>query len=65
MDLGTMGIPRDVARQNSFANFLFSSDSKIGPGDYNPNSMVTMKKAPVTTFKPEPVIEKPAMQQHS
>lgn len=59
MDLGTMGIPREVAHQNMASNFLFSSNSKIGPGDYNPDSSVIQKKAPAVTFRPPTGSAKP------
>lgn len=37
MDLGTMGIPREVAHMKALNNPLFASDNKVGPGDYDPN----------------------------
>jgi len=35
-ELGTMGIPREVAAFRNESNFLFQGGNKIGPGDYNP-----------------------------
>lgn len=46
-----MGIPREVAHHNAQQNFLFHSDSKAGPGDYNPETSLTSKKAPTHCFK--------------
>lgn len=34
MDLGTMGIPREVARLNQQGNFLYTSSNPLGPGEY-------------------------------
>ena len=34
MDLGTMGIPREVAQLNQQNNVLFTSSNNLGPGDY-------------------------------
>lgn len=33
-DLGTMGIPREVARLDQQSNFLYTSGNPLGPGDY-------------------------------
>ena len=38
MDLGTMGIPREVAHLNQHQNVLFNTENKLGPGDYQPNA---------------------------
>jgi len=35
-DLGTMGIPREIAAYRNDSNFLFQAGNKMGPGDYNP-----------------------------
>ena len=37
MELGTMGIPREVASLNQRNDVLFTSANKLGPGDYQPN----------------------------
>ena len=50
MDLGSMGIPRDIARLNANQNFLHTTANPIGPGDYSPNLDSTFKKAPVVGF---------------
>jgi hypothetical protein len=52
MDLGTMGIPREIAHQNFGSNFLFSSNTKVGPGDYNPDTSIIEKRAPAISFRP-------------
>ena len=50
MDLGTMGIPREVAHMRTSNNPLFSSDCKAGPGDYDPSINLTGKNAPKVGF---------------
>jgi hypothetical protein len=35
-DLGTMGIPREIALLRNDSNFLFQANNNLGPGDYNP-----------------------------
>jgi hypothetical protein len=55
MDLGTMGIPREIAHQNFGSNFLFSSSTKVGPGDYNPDTSIIEKRAPAISFRPPSV----------
>ena len=35
-DLGTMGIPRDVAQQRANVNFLFLNSNDPAPGSYDP-----------------------------
>lgn len=50
MDLGTMGIPREVAQLDQKQNVLFTSNNHLGPGDYQPNIENVLKKAPVVGF---------------
>ena len=50
MDLGTMGIPREVAHMRVSNNPLFASDSKVGPGDYDPSMNLIGKNAPKVGF---------------
>ena len=50
MDLGTMGIPREVAHMRVNNNPLFHSDNKAGPGDYDPNVNAIAKNAPSIGF---------------
>lgn len=45
-----MGIPREIAHRNAGQNFLFSSGSKAGPGDYDPDTSLVTKKAPAIKF---------------
>ena len=57
-DLGTMGIPREVAQLNQNNNVLFTSANKLGPGEYTPEAENVMKKAPVISFGKLPVNNK-------
>ena len=57
-DLGTMGIPREVAQLNQNNNFLFNSANRLGPGEYTPDAENVMKKAPVISFGKLPVNNK-------
>ena len=50
MDLGTMGIPREVAQLNQNENFLFNTNNILGPGDYQPMTEISTKKSPVVGF---------------
>ena len=50
MDLGTMGIPREVAQQNQQNNFLFNSGSALGPGEYQPQPEKVLPKVPAASF---------------
>ena len=50
MELGTMGIPREVAQLNQQNDFLFNSANKLGPGDYRPHDEQVYHKAPVVGF---------------
>ena len=50
MDLGTMGIPREVAQMSQQNNFLFNSANKLGPGDYAVDETATIKRAPIASF---------------
>jgi len=52
MDLGTMGIPREISHLRSNANFLFSSDNQVGPGDYDVKNQMTQKSSPKIGFSP-------------
>lgn len=47
------------------SNFLFSSECKIGPGDYNPNASILQKKSQAVTFRPPSVDSKPLITQHN
>ena len=50
MDLGTMGIPREVARNDQNQNFLWTSANPLGPGDYQPDTQTTMPRSPAASF---------------
>lgn len=50
MDLGTMGIPREVAQLNQQNNFLFNSNNQLGPGDYQPMPENIQRKPPAAGF---------------
>ena len=50
MDLGTMGIPREVAHMRNSNNPLFNSDNVAGPGDYNIKTDLISKRGPVVGF---------------
>ena len=50
MDLGTMGIPREVAQLNQNYNFLYAGSNSLGPGDYQPDLDKVQKKAPIVSF---------------
>ena len=50
MELGTMGIPREVAQLNQRNDFLFNSANKLGPGDYRPHDEQVYHKAPEVGF---------------
>ena len=45
-----MGIPREVAHMRVSNNPLFASDSKVGPGDYDPSMNLIGKNAPKVGF---------------
>jgi hypothetical protein len=40
-----MGIPREVAQNQSNQNYLFNPASNVSPGDYNPNHEFIMKSS--------------------
>ena len=50
MDLGTMGIPREVAHMRNSNNPLFNSDNVAGPGDYNVKTDLIKNRGPVVGF---------------
>ena len=50
MDLGTMGIPREVAHMRAMNNPLYTSDNRAGPGDFDPQLTLTAHHAPVVGF---------------
>ena len=43
-----MGIPREVILARNDSNFLFLSENKMGPGDYNPAKAIS--KSPSCRF---------------
>ena len=50
MDLGTMGIPREVAHMRAGANPLYTTNNPAGPGDFDPKVTLTNHKAPAIGF---------------
>ena len=50
MDLGTMGIPREVAQLNQANNFLYTSAIALGPGEYETSLDPILKKSPSAGF---------------
>jgi len=45
-----MGIPRELSNNRNASNFLFTSDSNIGPGDYEVKDKMTKSNAPSISF---------------
>lgn len=48
--MGSMGIPREIVQIRKDQNFLFQSENKNGPGDYNPTDSLQRKLSPVMSF---------------
>ena len=58
MDLGTMGIPREIAQLADRSNFLFSSNNPKGPGDYSPETSQVKTTVPAISFGKPPGVQK-------
>ena len=54
VDLGTMGIPREIAHNMITQNYLSNPASNVSPCDYNPNRNFIMKSPHAVTISKVP-----------